>query len=63
MEIIREIKINLEDTELAALQTLKDAYSQCVINDWYDCDECPLYIANGCIGMYAEKALEKQEKR
>lgn len=59
MEITTVTTIELDDKETAALQTLKDAYIQCVCNDWYDCDKCPLYVANGCVGMYAEKVLEK----
>ena len=62
MEIVKTIKIKLEDKEKSALQTLKDAYIQCVIDDLFDCDNCPLYHGDGCIGMYADEILNKQDR-
>ena len=62
MEIIQTTKITLEDAEIAALQTLKDAYIQCTTMDCNDCDVCPLYTDDSCIGMYADQVLYRQEK-
>ena len=65
MDINQTTTIKLEESEINALKTIKDAYIQCVTNDCFSCDDCPLYIENNeiCIGMCADKALYKLEKR
>lgn len=63
MEITKVTTIKLEDAEIAALQTIKDAYINCVVADCFDCEECPLYIVDGgCIGMLADKVLDRLNK-
>ena len=62
MEIIQTTKITLEDAEISALRTLKEAYIQCTTMDCNDCDVCPLYTGEGCIGMFADHVLFSLEK-
>ena len=58
MEITQITKIKLEDAEMRALQTLKDAYKQCVTENCFKCDKCPLSVDGVCIGVHADNALE-----
>jgi len=58
MEIIQVTTITLEKAEVSALQTLKAAYMQCVCDDCFSCEKCPLYVDDICIGKFAERALD-----
>lgn len=62
MEIIQTTKITLEDAEMSALETLETAYDQCVIDECFDCDVCPLYSYDGCVASYAKNVLEKLKR-
>ena len=62
MEITNVTTIELENAEIAALQTIKDAYITCVTNDCFSCEDCPLYFDERCIGRLAELILYEQEK-
>lgn len=59
MEITTTTRIRLINEEIAALELIKNAYVQCVTNDCFECDECPLYVDEGCIGMFADNVLSK----
>ena len=63
MEITQVTTIKLEDAEIAALKTLKLAHDDCVCQDCFACDQCPLYFNNHCVGQYAAKVLERQKER
>ena len=61
MKITQVTTITLENIEINALQVLEGAYKDCVSNDCYECEECPLYLGKNCIGVYAKTILSKQE--
>lgn len=62
MEIIQITTIKINEEERNALQTLKDAYRQCVSVSCFECNKCPLYVDDSCIGMYADTALENEKR-
>lgn len=62
MEITQVTTITLEEEEINALQTLKGSHDQCYMNECFECEECPLYVKDTCIGQYAELVLNKQKK-
>ncbi len=61
MKIKQVTTIELEESEMSALQTLKEAHEQCLYNGCYKCEQCPLYINELCIGQYAEMALDSRK--
>ena len=52
MKIVTTTAITLSDEEKAALQTIKEARDECIREDFYKCEECPLYINCGCLGDF-----------
>ena len=63
MNITTVTTIELEDTEISALRTLKLAHDDCVCNNCFMCEQCPLYYDDVCIGLYAGKLYERQKER
>lgn len=63
MEIIKVVKLKLEDTEIRALATIRDAHYQCLAEDCLECEDCSLNVDGGCLGTYAEAALKREEKK
>lgn len=63
MEIALVTTITLEDAEKHALYILKRAHDDCVCNDCFMCQQCPLYYNDVCIGLYAAKLYERQKER
>lgn len=59
MEIIQTTTISLTDEEKQAIHTLIEALNVCVSNGCYDCDACPLYVRNQCLGQLCEYVEER----
>lgn len=59
MNISRVVEIKLEDSEIDALKTLEGARDQCICYDLFECQRCPLYVDDVCIGRYAKMVLEE----
>lgn len=62
MKITHVTAIELEEEEKGALQTLENAYKQCITDDRIECDDCPLYdkLTDVCIGLLAERIRDKR---
>lgn len=61
MEITKVTTISLEEAEIKALQTLKRAHDDCICNDCFECEECPLYYNTNCVGQYAAGILDRRD--
>lgn len=62
MEIIHTTSITLSDEEKEAIQTIINAYDECICNDCFECSVCPLCLNNGkCLGLYCEEIKEKNK--
>lgn len=63
MEIIQTTSIQLTDNEKEAINTLTEAYRQCLSIECMECDECPLYVDEDCAGKICERIFERGFER
>lgn len=62
MEIIQTTTITLTDDEKRAIHTIVSAYHSCVCKDCYECNECPLYVREQCVGQMCKYIEERKER-